>query len=208
MARYTGPVCRLCRREEQKLFLKGERCFTEKCAVGKRSYVPGQHGQGRKKTSEYSIQLRAKQKCKRIYGVLEKQFARYFDIAERRRGVAGENLLQILESRLDNVVYRLALCSSRAEARQVVRHGHITVNGRVVSIPSYRVRPGEVVGVKEKSRGMVRFKEAIENISAKIVPEWLELSIDAMEGRVLNLPTREQIEADVDEQLIVELYSR
>lgn len=208
MARNTGPVCRLCRREGQKLFLKGDRCYGEKCSVGKRQYAPGAHGQGRHKISEYGLQLREKQKCKRVYGVLERQFARYFEMAERQKGVTGEALLQILESRLDNVVYRLGLASSRAEGRQLVRHGHFTVNGKKVSIPSYRIRPGDVVAVKESSRSLNKFQEAAEAMSQRIIPEWLDLDVEAMEGRVLSLPTRDQIDTDVQEQVVVELYSR
>jgi len=208
MARYTGPVCRLCRREGQKLFLKGDRCYGDKCSVARRPYPPGIHGQGRHKISEYGQQLREKQKCKRVYGVLERQFTRYFDMAERKPGVTGENLLQILESRLDNVVYRLGFASSRAEARQLVRHRHFTVNGRIVSLPSYRVRPGDVVAVKESSRSLNKFVEAAEEMSQRIIPEWLDLNVEAMEGRVLSLPTRDQIDTDVQEQVVVELYSR
>jgi len=208
MARYTGPVCRLCRREGQKLFLKGDRCYSEKCAIARRPYAPGLHGQGRHKLSEYGLQLREKQKCKRTYGILERQFKRYFEMAERKPGVTGENLLQILESRLDNVVYRLGFASSRAEARQLVRHGHFTVNGKKVSIPSYRVRPGDVVAVKESSRTLNKFVEAAEAMSRRTIPEWLDLNVEAMEGRVLSLPTRDQIDTDVQEQVIVELYSR
>jgi small subunit ribosomal protein S4 len=208
MARNTGPVCRLCRREGQKLFLKGDRCYGEKCSVGKRQYAPGAHGQGRHKVSEYGLQLREKQKCKRVYGVLERQFARYFEMAERQKGVTGEALLQILESRLDNVVYRLGFASSRPEGRQLVRHGHFTVNGKKVSIPSYRVRPGDVVAVKESSRSLNKFQEAAEAMSQRIIPEWLDLDVEAMQGRVVSLPTRDQIDTDVQEQVVVELYSR
>lgn len=208
MARNTGPVCRLCRREGQKLFLKGDRCYGEKCSVGKREYAPGAHGQGRHKVSEYGLQLREKQKCKRVYGVLERQFARYFEMAERQKGVTGEALLQILESRLDNVVYRLGFASSRPEGRQLVRHGHFTVNGKKVSIPSYRVRPGDVVAVKESSRSLNKFQEAAEAMSQRIIPEWLDLDVEAMQGRVVSLPTRDQIDTDVQEQVVVELYSR
>ena len=208
MARYTGPVCRLCRREGHKHFLKGDRCFGDKCAVGRRQYAPGVHGQGRHKQSEYGLQLREKQRCKRIYGVLERQFERYFEMAERKKGVTGEILLQILESRLDNVVYRLGFATSRAEARQLVRHGHFTVNGKKVSIPSYRVRPGDTVAVKEAGRSLNKFVEAAEAMSQRIIPEWLDLNVEAMEGRVLSLPTRDQIDTDVQEQVIVELYSR
>lgn len=208
MARYTGSVCRLCRREGQKLFLKGERCYTEKCSVGRRSYAPGQHGQGRKKASEYGIQLRAKQRARRYYGVLEGQFHTYFEEAERRQGVTGENLLRILESRLDNVVYRLGFASSRAQARQLVVHGHFTVNGRKVDIPSYLVKAGDVVAVKEKSRGTENMKTIAEANSARPVPQWLDVNRETLEGKVVNLPAREDIDVPVEEHLIVEFYSK
>ncbi len=208
MARYTASVCRLCRREGQKLFLKGERCYTEKCSVGRRSYAPGQHGQGRKKTSEYGIQLRAKQRARRYYGVLEGQFHTYFEEAERRQGVTGENLLRILESRLDNVVYRLGFASSRAQARQLVVHGHFTVNGRKVDIPSYLVKAGDVVAVKEKSRGTENMKTIVEANSARPVPQWLDVNRETLEGKVVSLPAREDIDVPVEEHLIVEFYSK
>ena len=208
MARYNGSVCRLCRREGQKLFLKGERCYTEKCSVGRRSYAPGQHGQGRKKASEYGIQLRAKQRARRYYGVLEGQFHTYFEEAERRQGVTGENLLRILESRLDNVVYRLGFASSRAQARQLVVHGHFTVNGRKVDIPSYLVKAGDVVAVKEKSRGTENMKTIAEANSARPVPQWLDVNRETLEGKVVNLPAREDIDVPVEEHLIVEFYSK
>ena len=208
MARYTGSVCRLCRREGQELFLKGERCYTEKCSVGRRSYAPGQHGQGRKKTSEYGIQLRAKQRARRYYGVLEGQFHTYFEEAERRQGVTGENLLRILESRLDNVVYRLGFASSRAQARQLVVHGHFTVNGRKVDIPSYLVKAGDVVAVKEKSRGTENMKTIVEANSARPVPQWLDVNRETLEGKVVSLPAREDIDVPVEEHLIVEFYSK
>ena len=208
MARYTEAVCRQCRREGQKLFLKGERCYTEKCSVGRRSYAPGQHGQGRKKTSEYGIQLRAKQRARRYYGVLEGQFHTYFEEAERRQGVTGENLLRILESRLDNVVYRLGFASSRAQARQLVVHGHFTVNGRKVDIPSYLVKAGDVVAVKEKSRGTENMKTIVEANSARPVPQWLDVNRETLEGKVVSLPAREDIDVPVEEHLIVEFYSK
>ncbi|MEW6105476.1 MAG: 30S ribosomal protein S4 [Bacillota bacterium] len=208
MARYTGSVCRLCRREGLKLYLKGDRCYTEKCAVDRRPYAPGEHGQGRKKMSEYAIQLREKQKLRRIYGVLERQFERYFEMASRKRGVTGEALLQILESRLDNVVYRMGLATSRAEARQMVRHGHIAVNGKKVSIPSYLVEPGDVVSVREGSRELTRFKLAAEAAEGRTVPAWLSLHPDGLSATVLSLPTRDQIDVPVQEHMIVELYSR
>ena len=208
MARYTGSVCRLCRREGLKLYRKGDWCCTEKCAVDRRPYAPGEHGQGRKKMSEYAIQLREKQKLRRIYGVLERQFERYFEMASRKRGVTGEALLQILESRLDNVVYRMGLATSRAEARQMVRHGHIAVNGKKVSIPSYLVEPGDVVSVREGSRELTRFKLAAEAAEGRTVPAWLSLHPDGLSATVLSLPTRDQIDVPVQEHMIVELYSR
>jgi len=208
MARYTGAVCRLCRREGQKLFLKGERCYSDKCSVGIRGYAPGQHGQGRKKSSEYGLQLRAKQTARRFYGVQEKQFHHYFEIAERKQGVTGTNLLRILESRLDNVVYRAGYASSRAEARQLVGHGHFEVNGRRVDIASYLLKAGEVVSICEKSRSSEKIKAVVEANSAKPVPQWLDVDRNALSVKVVNLPERDQIEAPVDEQLIVELYSK
>ena len=208
MARYTGAVCRLCRREGQKLFLKGERCYSDKCSVGIRAYAPGQHGQGRKKSSEYGLQLRAKQKARRFYGVQEGQFHHYFEIAERKQGVTGTNLLKILESRLDNVVYRIGFASSRAEARQLVGHGHFEVNGKRVDIASYLLRAGDTVTLCEKARGSEKFKAVIEANSARPVPEWIDLDRDNFTAKVVNLPEREQIDAPVEEQLIVEFYSK
>ena len=208
MARYTGAVCRLCRREGQKLFLKGERCYSEKCSIGRREYAPGQHGQGRKKTSEYGLHLRAKQRARRYYGVNEVQFSHYFEMAKRKVGVTGENLLRILESRLDNVVYRAGLASSRAEARQLVGHGHFEVNGGRVDIASYLLKAGDVITVCEKARATDKIKAVVEANSAKPVPEWLSINRDAFEVKVNNLPEREQIEAPVEEQLIVEFYSK
>lgn len=208
MARYTGAVCRLCRREGQKLFLKGDRCYSDKCSVSRRAYAPGQHGQSRKKTSEYGIQLRAKQKARRFYGVLESQFAGYFDVAERKSGMTGENLLRILESRLDNVVYRLGFAASRKEGRQLVRHGHYTVNGKKVNIPSYQLRAGDVVAVCQKSAGKDKIKGVVEANSARPVPKWLDVNRDKLEARVIELPNREDIDLDVEESLIVELYSK
>ena len=196
MARYTGADCRLCRREGAKLFLKGDRCYTDKCAIERRNYAPGEAGKKRIKESEYRLQLREKQKTKRIYGVLEKQFHHYYEIAGRQQGVTGENLLRILESRLDNVVYRLGFAKSRAEARQQVRHGHITVNGRRVDIPSFRVKAGDLVAVAPKANERVQ------------VPAWLEVDIEKLQGNVLALPQRDQIDLDIREQLIVELYSK
>ncbi|MGI6036797.1 MAG: 30S ribosomal protein S4 [Limnochordia bacterium] len=206
MARYTGPVCRLCRREGEKLFLKKERCYTDKCPMERRGYPPGQHGQGRRKASEYALHLREKQKARRIYGVLERQFRRYYDVASRKKGITGENLLILLETRLDNVVYRLGFAGSRPEARQLVLHGHISVNGRKVNIPSYQVAVGDVVAVREKSREKDVFKENLE--AGRTPPEWLEVDAEKMEGTVLSLPTREQLDVPIQEHLIVEYYSR
>ena len=208
MARYTGAVCRLCRREGQKLFLKGERCYSDKCSVALRGYAPGQHGQGRKKTSEYGMQLRAKQTARRFYGVQENQFHHYFEIAERKQGITGDNLLRILESRLDNVVYRVGFASSRAEARQLVGHGHFEVNGKLVDIASYLLKAGDVVSICEKSRGSEKLKAVVEANSARPVPQWIDVNRDQLTAKVIALPTRDQIEAPVDEQLIVEFYSK
>lgn len=208
MARYTGPACKLCRREGQKLFLKGERCYSGKCSVAQRAYAPGQHGQGRKKTSEYGLQLRAKQRARRFYGVLESQFHHYFEMAERKPGVTGTNLLRILESRLDNVVYRVGFASSRAEARQLVTHGHYEVNGKRVNIPSYLLRAGDVVKVCAKSADTDKMKAVFETNSGRPVPQWIDVNAEAHEAKILNLPERDQIEAPVEEQLIVEFYSK
>ena len=209
MARYTGAVCRIFRREGQKLFLKGERCYTGKCAISRRSYAPGQHGQGRKKVSEYGLQLRAKQKTRRYYGVLEKQFRHYYDLATRvKEGKTGENLLAILETRLDNVVYRLGWASSRAEARQLVVHGHFMVNGRRVDIPSYLVSVGDVVSISEKSRSSEKFKSLVEANGSRPVPQWLETKAESYEAKIVALPKREDIDLEVEETLIVELYSK
>ena len=208
MARYTGAVCRLCRREGQKLFLKGERCYSEKCSVGIRAYAPGQHGQGRKKSSEYGLQLRAKQKARRFYGVQEGQFYHYFEMAERKQGITGENLLKILESRLDNVVYRVGFASSRAEARQLVGHGHYEVNGQRVDIASYLLKAGDVVSICDKSKASEKIKAVVEANSAKPVPEWIDLDRENLSAKVVNLPERSQIDAPVEEQLIVEFYSK
>ena len=208
MARYTGADCRLCRREGIKLFLKGDRCYTDKCAVEKRPYPPGMAGKKRPRDSEYRVQLREKQRCKRMYGLLEKQFRGYYTIASAQKGITGENLLRLLESRLDNVVYRLGFAKSRDEARQVVRHGHISVNDHRVDIPSYRVRPGEVVAVAAKSTELLVIKTALIASEKIEVPGWLEVDIEKLQGKVLSLPSREQIDAPVREQLIVELYSK
>jgi small subunit ribosomal protein S4 len=209
MARYIGPVCRLCRREGMKLFLKGERCYTEKCAIEKRNFAPGQHGKTRKsKLAGYGVQLREKQKVKRIYGVLEDQFRRYFEQAERTRGITGETLLQLLERRLDNVAYRLGFATSRAQARQLVRHGHFTVNGRKVDIPSFSVKPGDIVSIRQTSRNNPAILHALEEVKGRGVPEWLSFDQAAMSAKIGSVPTREQINLPVQEQLIVELYSK
>ena len=207
MARYTEAVCRMCRREGQKLFRRGDRCYT-KGALEKRSYAPGQHGQGRSKSSEYGLQLREKQKAKRYYGVLESQFRSYYEMAERRQGKTGENLLSILECRLDNVVYRLGFAMSRAEARQMVSHGHFTVNGRKVNIPSYQVKPGMVITLKESSRGLDKIKANIEASGSRPVPKWLEYDANNQIAKVVAVPARDDIDLPVEERLIVELYSK
>ena len=209
MARYIGPVCRLCRREDAKLFLKGDRCFSDKCGYERRQYPPGQHGQGRKKRpSDYGQQLREKQKVKRIYRILEKQFRGYYYKASRMRGVTGENLLMLLERRLDNVALRFGFSSSHAEARQLVRHGHFTVNGKRINIPSYQVRPGDQIEVREKSRKIQKIVDALANVDRVPRPAWLELDKEAMRGKVTQAPTRADVSSDIDEQLIVELYSK
>ncbi|MBO4880406.1 MAG: 30S ribosomal protein S4 [Firmicutes bacterium] len=206
MARYTGPSCRLCRREGQKLFLKGERCYSGKCAMEKRSYAPGQHGQGRKKSSDYGLQLREKQKAKRFYGLQETQFRNLFEKAAAKKGITGENLLIMLETRLDNVVFRMGLASSRKEARQLVTHGHFTVNGKKADIPSMQLKAGDVVAVKEKSTSSPKFKEIKEMTIS--TPAWVTIDTQKLEGKVLSMPTREQIDTPVAEHLIVELYSK
>ena len=209
MARYLGPVCRLCRREGMKLFLKGERCYTDKCAIEKRNVPPGQHGRARKaKMVGYGVQLREKQKVKRTYGILENQFRRYFEAADRQKGITGQLLLQSLERRLDNVVYRLGFATSRPQARQLVRHGHFTVNGKRVDIPSFAVRQGDTVAVRSTSATNVTIQHATEEVKGRGVPEWLLLDAGALSGRISQLPTREQINLPVEEQLIVELYSK
>jgi len=208
MARYTGAVCRLCRREGEKLFLKGDRCYTQKCGISRRAYPPGQHGQGRKKASEHGIQTREKQKVKRYYGLLESQFRGYFDMAKKRKGQAGENLLAILESRLDNVVYRLGFGASRAEARQMVRHGHFTVDGHKVDIPSFLVKPGMILVVKEKSRQSDKIKGNMEAAASRTAPKWLELDAANHTAKVVAVPTKADIDLPIAEHLIVELYSK
>ena len=208
MARYNQSVCRLCRRENLKLYLKGERCYSDKCAVDRRSYPPGQHGQGRVKFSNYALQLREKQRVKRMYGVLEKQFRNFFERAERMKGITGTNLLLLLESRLDNLVYRLGFANSRNEARQLVRHSHFLVDQKKVSIPSYVVKVGGVIELREKSRKIARISEALESVARRGVPSWLELEKDHFRGRLVSLPAREDLTMPIKEQLIVELYSK
>lgn len=207
MARYTGPVCRLCRREGKKLFLKGDRCYTNKCALSRRSYFPGQHGQGRKKISEYGTQLRTKQQTKRYYGVLEKQFRHYYEMAVKMPGKTGEELLALLESRLDNVIYRIGWANSRAQARQMVMHGHFEVNGKKTDIPSFLVKPGDVIKVRENSRKSEGLKAIMENSNRTLVP-WLEVNDEQFEAKVLAKAKRDEIDLDVEETLIVELYSK
>ena len=207
MARYTDANCRLCRREGQKLFLKGERCYSPKCALERRNFPPGQNGQGRRsKTSDYGLQLREKQKTKRFYGLQETQFRNLFDKAARKQGITGENLLILLETRLDNVVFRLGFASSRKEARQLVVHGHFRVNGKKVTIPSYTVKAGDVITVKEKSQSSPKFKE-VKDMTIT-VPSWMSVDVQKLEGKVLQIPTREEIDTPISEHLIVELYSK
>ncbi len=208
MARYTEAVCRLCRREGVKLYLKGDRCYSDKCAVSRRPQAPGQHGGNRRKQSEYGIQLREKQKARRIYGVLENQFENYFRKAESMKGITGENLLQLLERRLDNVVYRLGFASSRPQARQIVRHGHITVNGKKVNIPSYLVEAGDVIAVKERSASEIEHFKALKEGPGRSIPQWLSVDYEKLEGKVEALPARSDIDYEIQEHLIVELYSK
>lgn len=208
MARNTKSVCRLCRRENLKLFLKGERCYTEKCAFDRRNYPPGQHGQNRKKFSDYGAQLREKQKVKRMYGVLENQFRNAFKEADRQKGITGETLLALLERRLDNTIYRLGFTNSRNEARQLVRHNHFLVNHSKVNIPSYLVKPGDVIEPREKSKKIVRILEALEGVARRGIPQWLELDKEQMKGSVKGLPAREDLTIPIQEKLIVELYSK
>jgi len=208
MARYTEAACRLCRREGTKLFLKGDRCFSAKCGVERRAYPPGQHGQGRARFSDYGVQLREKQKVKRMYGLLEKQFSRVMERATRMKGRSGENLLNLLERRLDNVVFRLGFATSRSEARQLVRHGHFRVNGRKAAIPSMLLRPGDSVRLREKSQQVARISSALDALEGKSVPQWLEIEKAEFKGTVKSMPTREDITMPIQEQLIVELYSR
>lgn len=209
MARYTGPSCRQCRREGKKLFLKGDRCYSDKCAVTRRATVPGQHGKARqRKVSEYGLQLRAKQTARRYYGVLESQFSKYFDMAERKPGMTGENLLRILESRLDNVIYRIGFASSRKEARQLVRHGHYELNGHKANIPSILVRPGDVITLSAHGKETAKIKGVMEATAARPVPKWLDVDAANAQAKILSLPNREDIDLDVEEHLIVELYSK
>lgn len=207
MARYTGPVCRLCRREGLKLYLKGDKCFTDKCPVTKRNFPPGQHGQSRKKVTEYGMQLREKQKVKRFYGISESQMAKYFDMADKAQGITGDNLFHLLETRLDNAVYRLGFAQSRAEARQLVTHGHFTVNGRKTDIPSYKVQQGDEIAVKEKSRTSEKIKAIIENHNGTQVA-WVNVDLENFKGNIVAEPTRDDIDLPVEEHLIVELYSK
>jgi small subunit ribosomal protein S4 len=208
LARYRGSECRLCRREGLKLFFKGDRCYTEKCAFERRGYAPGEHGQARKKHSDYGVQLREKQRLKRMYGLLEKQFKGYFERADRMRGITGSNLLMLLERRLDNVVFRLGFAPSRNEARQLVRHNHFLINGRKVNIPSYNVRKDDVVELREKSRKVLPILDSLETVARRGIPGWLELDKDSFKGSVKTIPTREDITMPVQEQLVVELYSK
>jgi small subunit ribosomal protein S4 len=208
MARYIGPACKLCRREGEKLFLKGERCYTDKCAFDRRPYPPGQHGQRRTKVTEYGIRLREKQKVRRIYGILERQFRRYFAEADRIKGVTGENLLSLLERRLDSVCYRIGFAATRSDGRQLVRHGHVKVNGKVVSIPSFLVKPSDVITVHERSKEFGRLAGALEAVERRGVPEWLELDKGNKTATVRSMPVREAITLPIREQLIVEFYSR
>lgn len=208
MARYTGSVCKLCRREDMKLFLKGDRCYTDKCAFERRGYVPGQHGQRKSKVSDYGLRLREKQKVKRIYGLQEKQFHGYFQRAERKKGITGENLLNLLEQRLDNVVYRLGFATSRCEARQLVRHNHFMVNGRRVNISSFIVKPGMVIELKEKSRKNLKINASMDAVNRRGIPPWLEMEKVKYKGTIKDLPKREYITMPIQEQLIVELYSK
>lgn len=208
MARYTDAVCRLCRREGMKLFLKGDRCYSQKCGIDRRPVAPGQHGQGRKKVSEYGLQLREKQKAKRIYGVLESQFRKYYEVAAATKGITGENLLKQLELRLDNVAYRLGYGESRAQARQFVLHGHFQVNGKKVNIASYQVKVGDIIAVKSTSKDMEKFKALREQGMGRPIAKWLEMDAENLTGKVVALPQREDVDLSIEEHLIVELYSR
>lgn len=208
MARYTGPSCKLCRREGKKLFLKGDRCLTDKCALSRRATVPGQHGAGRKSVKEYGQHLREKQTARRYYGVQEKQFKKYYNVADKQEGIAGENLLSLLERRFDNVVYRMGLASSRKEARQLVRHAHFTLNGKKADIPSIILKVGDVVALKDKSRSSEKMKALMENMASVNAPKWLEVNADAASAKVIAIPAREDVDFDFNEQLIIEFYSK
>lgn len=208
MARYSGSVCRLCRRENQKLFLKGDRCFTEKCAIERRGYPPGQHGQGRIKFSEYGLQLREKQKIKRMYGLMEGQFRNYFEKAESAKGITGSNLIVSLERRLDNTAFRAGFAASRAEARQLVRHGHFLVNGKRVNLPGVQIRKGDTIEVKESSRGVSKIMASLEGVKRREIPQWLELDTGSFKARVRDLPARDDVTAPMEERMVVELYSK
>lgn len=208
MARYTGPKCRICRREGGKLFLKGDRCYTDKCAFERRAYAPGDHGKARKKPSDYALQLREKQKVRKMYGILEGQFRRYFDEADRRKGVTGTNLLTLLETRIDNVAYKLGFANSRSQARQMVRHGIFTLNGRRVSVPSIQMKPGDILEVRDRTKKNLVIHESLEVVARRGVPAWLEIDAPALKGSVKAFPTREDITFPMTEQLIVELYSK
>ena len=208
MARYIGPVCRLCRREGTKLFLKGERCYTDKCAIERRAYPPGIHGQGHRKISDYGVQLREKQKVKRMYGLLEKQFRKYYQMASRMKGVTGENLISLLERRLDNAIYRAGLACNRTEARHLIRHGHFMLNGHKANVPSIQVRPGDVITVRERSKTIARIQEALEGVERRGVPAWVEVEKDNLKATVRSYPVRSDVTATISEHLIVELYSK
>jgi small subunit ribosomal protein S4 len=208
VARYTGALCRICRREGEKLFLKGDRCYTEKCAIDRRKYPPGQHGQAYRKLSDYGIQLREKQKVRKIYGLLEREFRLYFFEAERKKGITGEVLLQLLESRLDNMVYRMGFVPNRRKARQLVTHGHFLVNGKQASLPSYEVKAGDFVEVKESSRDIPEITDSLSKAEHRGIPPWVEVDSANMKGKVVHIPSREEIQLPVQEQLVVELYSK
>jgi len=208
MAKYTGPLCRICRREGEKLFLKGDRCYTDKCGVERRKYAPGLHGQSKKKLSDYGVQLREKQKVKNSYSVLERQFKKYFYMAERMKGITGSNLLQLLERRFDNVVYRLGFASNRRQARQLIGHGHFTINGRRITIPSYLVRIGDIISPVEGSRELAIIQESAQKAEHRGFPAWVEMDVNNLRGKILHFPTREEVPLPVQEQLIVELYSK
>lgn len=208
MGRYIGPLCRICRREGEKLFLKGDRCYTEKCSIERRKYPPGQHGQGYRKLSDYGLQLREKQKVRRMYGILERQFRRYFHEAEKKKGITGEVLLQLIECRLDSIVYRMGFATNRRRSRQLISHGHILVNGKVVNIPSYEVKAGDIVEVKESSRNIPDIADSLAKSEHRGLPTWLEVDTSNFRGKVLHIPSREEIQLPIQEQLIVELYSK